>query len=195
VPGSVARRRARETITPELGTPMHPAWLCCGKGYIQQVCAPFHALPGGRLDAPKPEVTVSRALRAGEPPRDRRSPAQGAARFDFRPAAMGRADGTHPRHPPELHRIPQTLVGGTCRPSEPGGGCGTHTPTENPPWCFGCPDCSCCGWPRARWLDCCSRSRRARNVCFRGAPPVARPGECSGKGRGAPQPGYADRRR
>jgi len=35
---------------------MHPAWLRCGKGYIQRVCAPFRALPGGRLDSPKPDL-------------------------------------------------------------------------------------------------------------------------------------------
>jgi hypothetical protein len=40
---------------------------------------------------------------------------------------------------------------------------GTHTPTETPPWCSGPPDRPCCGRPRARWPDCRSRSRRARN--------------------------------
>nr|HID14874.1 hypothetical protein [Anaerolineae bacterium] len=53
--------RARSTITTHFGTPIHPARLRCGKGYIQRVCAPFRALPVGRLDTPKCAVIVERA--------------------------------------------------------------------------------------------------------------------------------------
>ena len=54
--------RARETITSHFGTPIHPVWLRCANSYIQRVCACLRALPDGRLNAPKPEVIISRAL-------------------------------------------------------------------------------------------------------------------------------------
>ena len=59
--------RARSTITTHFGTPIHPARLRCGKGCIQRVCAPFRALPVGRLDAPKYAFIVERALSRGIP--------------------------------------------------------------------------------------------------------------------------------
>ncbi len=56
--------RARATITTHFRTPIHPVRLCCGKGCVGWLCAPFRALPVGRLNARKPAVIIARALRS-----------------------------------------------------------------------------------------------------------------------------------